>query len=67
MVSMNIESTSAPGDRIAPATNEPTTAYGRSRFSMGVVTIPSDARMIIRSGSSQEIPSASTTCITNEK
>ena len=64
---MIIESRSAPGESTAPAMNARTTAKRRNRLSSGRPDHPSQERMMITSGSSNEIPSASVTCITKLK
>ncbi len=56
-----MESRSAPGESTAPAMKAQTTAYRRNRCSSPGPITPSQERMIITSGSSKEMPSASTT------
>ena len=61
---MIIESRSAPGESTAPARKASTTAKRRKRCSSAGPITPSQERMMITSGSSNEIPSASVTWIT---
>jgi len=67
MVIMTIESRSAPGESTAPAMNASTTAKRRNRLSSDGPITPNQDRMMITSGSSNEMPSASVTCITKLK
>ena len=64
---MIIETRSVPGERMAPATKAPTTANRRNRARSDALITSSHARMMMISGSSKEIPSASTTCSTKSK
>jgi hypothetical protein len=67
IVIMIIETRSVPGESSAPAMQDPTTANRRNRArSAGPIT-SSHARMMMTSGSSNESPSASTTCSTKSK
>ena len=64
---MIIESRSAPGESTAPAMNARTTAKRRNRLRSDGPITPSQDRMMMTSGSSNEIPSAMVTCITKLK
>ena len=67
MVIMIMLMRSVPGDNSAPATQAPTTANLRNRDSSSGPITSSQDRMTMISGSSNERPSASTTCSTKSK